>query len=131
MSSDNHPIQPITRLLVANRGEIARRVFRTAHEMGIETVAVYADDDIDAPFVGEAHQAVALRGRTASESYLDIAKVLDACRITGADAVHPGYGFLAESADFAQAVIDAGIVWVGPSPDAISAMGDKLAEPRP
>ena len=128
MSSGNPvPASTITRLLVANRGEIARRVFRSAHDMGIETVAVYADGDADAPFVAEAHQAVALRGRSPGESYLDIAKVLDAARIAGADAVHPGYGFLAESAEFAQAVVDAGMVWVGPSPDAISAMGDKLA----
>jgi propionyl-CoA carboxylase alpha chain len=95
--------------------------------MGIETVAVFADGDANAPFVSEAHQAVSLRGRTPSESYLDVAKVLDAARITGADAVHPGYGFLAENADFATAVIDAGMTWVGPSPHAIASMGDKLA----
>jgi propionyl-CoA carboxylase alpha chain len=119
--------RPIRRLLVANRGEIARRIFRSAHDMGIETVAVFADGDANAPFVSEAHQAVSLRGRTPSESYLDVAKVLDAARITGADAVHPGYGFLAENADFATAVIDAGMTWVGPSPHAIASMGDKLA----
>jgi len=95
--------------------------------MGIETVAVFADGDADAPFVSEAHQAVSLRGRSPAESYLDTAKVLDAARITGADAIHPGYGFLAENAGFAQAVIDAGIIWVGPSPHAIASMGDKLA----
>jgi len=120
-------ISSIRRLLVANRGEIARRVFRTAHDMGIETVAVFAEGDADAPFVREAGQAVSLKGRTPAESYLDIAKVLDAARITGADAVHPGYGFLAENTDFAQAVIDAGLVWVGPPPNAIASMGDKLA----
>ena len=119
--------RPIRRLLVANRGEIARRIFRSAHDMGIETVAVFADGDADMPFVREAHQAAALRGRTPAESYLDIAKVLNAASVTGADAVHPGYGFLAENADFATAVIAAGMTWVGPSPHAIASMGDKLA----
>ena len=129
MSSDKPVVtqHPIRRLLVANRGEIARRIFRSAHDMGIETVAVFADGDADAPFVREAHQAVALRGRTPAESYLDVAKVLAAAQATGADAVHPGYGFLAENADFATAVIDAGMTWVGPSPHAIASMGDKLA----
>ena len=117
----------IRRLLVANRGEIARRVFRTAHDMGIDTVAVFADGDAEAPFVGEAGQAIALNGRTPAESYLDIDKVLEAARRTGADAVHPGYGFLAENADFARAVTAAGLTWVGPPPDAIASMGDKLA----
>ncbi|MFB0902168.1 MAG: biotin carboxylase N-terminal domain-containing protein [Acidimicrobiales bacterium] len=130
MSSDkptSSERRPIRRLLVANRGEIARRIFRSAHDMGIETVAVFADGDADAPFVSEAHQAVSLRGRSPSESYLDVAKVLDAARVTGADAVHPGYGFLAENAEFATQVIDAGLTWVGPSPHAIASMGDKLA----
>ncbi len=126
-SNTTSTFKPIRRLLVANRGEIARRIFRSAHDMGIETVAVFADGDADAPFVNEAHQAVSLRGRTPTESYLDTAKVLDAARVTGADAVHPGYGFLAENAAFAQAVIDAGLTWVGPSPHAIASMGDKLA----
>ena len=120
----------ITKLLVANRGEIARRIIRTAHEMGIATVAVYADDDAAAPFVREAGQAVALRGVDSADTYLDAAKVLAAARRTGADAVHPGYGFLSENAGFARAVIDAGLVWVGPAPDAIAAMGDKLAAKR-
>ena len=123
-------IEPIRRLLVANRGEIARRVIRTAHEMGIATVAVYADGDVGAPFVLEADSAIALDGKTSAETYLDIAKVLSACRRTGADAVHPGYGFLSENAVFAKAVIDAGMRWVGPSPDAIGQMGDKLAAKR-
>jgi propionyl-CoA carboxylase alpha chain len=113
--------------LVANRGEIARRVFRTAHDMGIDTVAIFADGDADAPFVHEAGQAVALDGRTPAETYLDVDKVLAAARRTGADAVHPGYGFLAENADFARAVMAAGMTWVGPPPDAIASMGDKLA----
>ncbi|MEC9088872.1 MAG: biotin carboxylase N-terminal domain-containing protein [Actinomycetota bacterium] len=117
----------ITRLLVANRGEIARRVFRTAKEMGIFTVAVYSDGDRDAPFVTDADLAIALGGTTAAESYLDTEKILEAAKSTGADAVHPGYGFLSENAGFAQAVSDAGLTWIGPPPAAIAAMGDKLA----
>ncbi len=120
----------ISKLLVANRGEIARRIMRTAHDMGIATVAVYADDDAGAPFVHEAGEAVALDGRDSASTYLDVAKVLEAARRTGADAVHPGYGFLSENAGFARAVIDAGLVWVGPPPDAIAAMGDKLEAKR-
>ncbi len=117
----------ITRLLIANRGEIARRIIRGAHSMGIGTVAIYADGDADAPFVSEADQAIPLRGRTSTETYLDVKKVLEACERSGADAVHPGYGFLAENASFAKAVEDAGLIWVGPSPEAISSMGDKLS----
>ncbi|AXQ30597.1 biotin/lipoyl-binding protein [Solimonas sp. K1W22B-7] len=120
-------IQYIKRLLVANRGEIARRVMRTASRMGIHTVAVYADGDVNEPFVREADEAWALNGRTAAETYLDVAKVLAAAKASGADAIHPGYGFLSERAHFAQAVIDAGLVWIGPPPEAIAAMGDKLA----
>jgi len=120
-------VKPIRRLLVANRGEIARRIFRTAHAMGMSTVAIYADGDVDAPFVREADTAVALHGRTSAQTYLDVGKVIDACRRSGADAVHPGYGFLSENSGFAQAVIDAGLTWVGPSPEAIRGIGDKLA----
>jgi len=120
----------ISRLLVANRGEIARRIFRTASDMGIGTVAVYADGDAHAPFVREADLAIALKGRTAGQTYLDVDKLLDACRRVDADAVHPGYGFLSENAAFAEAVIAAGLTWVGPSPAAIAAMGDKLAAKR-
>ena len=123
-------IEPIRRVLIANRGEIARRVIRTAHEMGIATVAVYAHGDVGAPFVRETDAAIALNGKTSAETYLNIDKVLDACRRSGADAVHPGYGFLSENATFAKAVIDAGMRWVGPSPDAIGQMGDKLAAKR-
>jgi propionyl-CoA carboxylase alpha chain len=122
--------RPITRLLVANRGEIARRVMRTASAMGIHTVAIYADPDVGAPFVVEADDAVALGGRTAAETYLDVERVLAAARRTGADAVHPGYGFLSENAAFAQAVVAAGLTWVGPPPAAIAAMADKLAAKR-
>ncbi len=123
-------VRPIRRLLVANRGEIARRIMRTAHSMGISTVAIYADGDAAAPFVSDADSAIALKGRTSTETYLDISKVIAACQRSGADAVHPGYGFLSENAHFAQAVIDAGMTWVGPSPAAIRGIGDKLAAKR-
>src|SRR4051794_26594876 len=109
------------KLLVANRAEIARRVFRTAHRMGIATVAVFSDADAEAPHVGEADEAVLIT------SYLDIDAVIDAARATGADAIHPGYGFLSENASFARACAAAGITFVGPSPDAIEAMGSKIA----
>ena len=120
----------ITRLLVANRGEIARRVIRTADELGIETVAVFSEPDRALPFVDEATYGVALGGTTSAESYLDAAKVLDAARRTGADAIHPGYGFLSENADFAQAVADAGLVWVGPTPTSMRAMALKVEAKR-
>ena len=123
----NVTIKPITRLLVANRGEIARRIFRTARDMGIATIAVYADGDANAPFVKEADFAVALEGRTALDTYLNIDKVLNACRISGADAVHPGYGFLSENASFAEGVVNMGLIWVGPPASAIAQMGDKLS----
>jgi propionyl-CoA carboxylase alpha chain len=120
----------LSRVLVANRGEIARRVFRTCRQMGIGTAAVYADPDRDAPYAREADVAVALGGTTPAETYLAIDKLLGAAKRAGADAVHPGYGFLAEDAGFAQAVIDAGLVWVGPAPASIAAMGDKLHAKR-
>ena len=120
----------IKRLLIANRGEIARRIIRSAHNMGISTVAVYADGDAGEPFVGEADQAIALGGKSSLETYLDQTKILAAARRTGADAVHPGYGFLSENMTFANAVQKAGLIWVGPSADAITQMGDKLSSKR-
>ena len=117
----------ITSLLIANRGEIACRIMRTCEQMGIATVAVYADGDRDALHVRRADQAVPLDGVSAVETYLDIAKVVAAARTSGADAIHPGYGFLAEREDFARAVIDAGLIWVGPPAAAIAGMGDKIA----
>ena len=112
-------------LLVANRGAIARRIFRTAKEMGIRTVAVFSDADVDAAHVRDADLAVPIGGRASSESYLDIGKVLSAAERSGAQAVHPGYGFLSENPDFAQACADAGLVFIGPSPQAIRQMGLK------
>ena len=115
------------RILIANRGEIARRVITTAHRMGIETVAVHSDADASALHVREATLAYALGGNTSAESYLRVDKLLEAARATGADAVHPGYGFLSENADFALAVLDAGLTWIGPPPAATRALGDKAA----
>ena len=117
----------MNKLLIANRGEIARRVIRTAHRMGIATVAVYSDPDRDALHVQEATTSVALGGSLSADSYLRIDKLLQAAKSSGADAVHPGYGFLSESAEFAQAVMDAGLIWVGPPPAAIRALGSKSA----
>jgi geranyl-CoA carboxylase alpha subunit len=122
--------QPFRALLIANRGEIARRIIHTARRIGIATIAVYSAADRDALHVRDADRAHPIGGPTPGESYLNIAATLDAARITDAEAVHPGYGFLAENAEFAQAVIDAGLVWIGPPPAAIRAMGDKGAAKR-
>jgi geranyl-CoA carboxylase alpha subunit len=115
----------IRRLLIANRGEIARRIVRTAHRLGIETVAVYSDADASALHVKEATTAFALGGNASADTYLRIDKLIAAAKATGADAIHPGYGFLSENAEFAQAVIDAGLAWVGPPPQAIRTLGSK------
>ena len=117
----------VTRLLIANRGEIACRIARTAHRLGIDTVGVYSEPDRNALHVDSVDVAVGLGGSSAAESYLRGAALIEAALSTGADAVHPGYGFLAENADFAQAVLDAGLIWVGPTPDQIRLLGDKVA----
>ena len=122
--------RPIHKVLIANRGEIAARIIRTCHAVGVATVAVFSDADADAPYVAQADQAVRLGPAPSRDSYLNVPRLLEAAALTGADAIHPGYGFLAENADFAQACADAGLTFIGPSPDAIRAMGSKIEAKR-
>ncbi|MBO0838589.1 MAG: biotin carboxylase, partial [Actinobacteria bacterium] len=114
-------------VLVANRGEIARRVIASARKLGVRSVAIYSEADADLPFVHEADEAVLIGPPQPAVSYLNSEAILTAARRTGAQAIHPGYGFLAENASFAASVIDAGLIWVGPAPEAIARMGDKIS----
>ena len=120
-------MEAISKLLIANRGEIAVRVIRAAKDAGINTVAIYADQDRNARFVRLAHEAYALNGKTSQETYLVPEKILSIAKRSGANAIHPGYGFLSENAEFAQMVIDAGLIWIGPPPAAIRSLGDKVS----
>jgi len=120
----------ISKVLVANRGEIARRIFRTCREMGITSVAIFSEPDAAEPHAREADEAILIEGQTPAETYLDVDAVISVAKESGADAIHPGYGFLAENASFARAVMSAGLTWIGPTPEAIEIMGSKLESKR-
>ena len=115
------------RVLIANRGEIAIRVIRACKDHGLESVAIYSEEDRDSLHAKSADYSYSLNGTVAKDTYLNIPKIIALAKESGADAVHPGYGFLSENASFAQAVIDAGLIWIGPPPAAISALGDKVS----
>src|SRR5436853_3457159 len=118
------------KILIANRGEIACRVIRTARRMGIATVAVYSEADAEALHVQMADEAVAIGPGPSAQSYLKIERIVEACRATGAEAVHPGYGFLSENTAFARVLAEVGVTFIGPGPEAIAAMGDKIASKK-
>src|SRR5207302_1671694 len=130
MTDNGRRMTTIRRVLIANRGEIALRIIRACHEEGLEAVAVYSEADARSPHILQADFAVEIGPAPAAQSYLDVNRLLAAARKTGADAIHPGYGFLSERAHFAQAVEDAGLVFIGPPPAAIQAMGEKTEARR-
>ena len=119
-------LKSIKKILIANRGEIANRIIRSAHDLDIATVSIYSEVDSTSPHVLLARQSIGIGGILSSESYLDIDKIINACKVTGADAVHPGYGFLSENAEFARRCEAENIIFIGPNAETISIMGDKL-----